>query len=91
MHKLIGQSVKCTLDDGRTATGTFVCLDRLRNIILSDVLEERPVPASVYGGDSNTILVAERQLAQAMIPGAHLVKVEITKDVHEQYVVEQTK
>ena len=26
---ILGQSIKCTLDDGRTATGTFVCMDRL--------------------------------------------------------------
>ena len=29
MTQLLGQSIKCTLDDGRIATGTFVCLDRL--------------------------------------------------------------
>jgi hypothetical protein len=29
MTQLLGQSIKCTLDDGRIATGTFVCMDRL--------------------------------------------------------------
>lgn len=29
MRSILGKSIKCTLDDGRTATGTFVCMDRL--------------------------------------------------------------
>ena len=29
MRAILGKSIKCTLDDGRTATGTFVCMDRL--------------------------------------------------------------
>ena len=29
MRNLLGQSLKCTLDDGRTATGTLICIDRL--------------------------------------------------------------
>ena len=28
-HSILGQQIKCTLDDGRIVTGTFVCLDRL--------------------------------------------------------------
>ena len=29
MFKLLGARLKCTLNDGRTATGTFTCMDRL--------------------------------------------------------------
>ena len=29
MRGVLGKSIKCTLDDGRIATGTFVCMDRL--------------------------------------------------------------
>jgi len=29
MYKLLGSRIKCTLADGRTATGTFICMDRL--------------------------------------------------------------
>lgn len=29
MKELLGSRMKCTLDDGRTVSGTFVCLDRL--------------------------------------------------------------
>jgi len=29
MQNLLGSILRCTLDDGRIATGTFVCVDRL--------------------------------------------------------------
>ena len=29
MESLLGKTLKCTLDDGRTATGKLVCIDRL--------------------------------------------------------------
>jgi len=29
MYQLLGARLKCTLTDGRIATGTFICLDRL--------------------------------------------------------------
>ena len=29
MYKLLGSNLRCTLSDGRTATGTFICMDRL--------------------------------------------------------------
>lgn len=49
MRKLLGSTVICTLDDGRELEGTFQCLDRLRNFILSDVTETRRVPLADYG------------------------------------------
>lgn len=47
--KLLGNTVICTLDDGRSLEGTLVCLDRLKNIILSSVTETRKVPLEEYG------------------------------------------
>lgn len=49
MSKLLGNTVICTLDDDRSLEGTFVCLDRLKNIILSSVTETRSVPLKEYG------------------------------------------
>jgi len=49
MSKLLGNTVICTLDDGRSLEGTLVCLDRLKNIILSSVTETRRVPLKEYG------------------------------------------
>ena len=49
VSKLLGNTVICTLDDGRSLEGTLVCLDRLKNIILSSVTETRKVPLEEYG------------------------------------------
>jgi hypothetical protein len=34
MRNLLGETVTCTLDDGRTATGSLVCVDRLYVYVL---------------------------------------------------------
>lgn len=49
VSKLLGNTVICTLDDGRSLEGTLVCLDRLKNIILSSVTETRTLPLEEYG------------------------------------------
>lgn len=97
MYKLLGARLRCTLHDGRTATGTFICMDRLKNIILVDVWEERTIRPSDYGASitttatttpgsnvSNDCVPVRRELAQAMIPGKHLVKVEIDEELYEK-------
>jgi len=48
IQKILGQSILCTLDDGRTVRGTFMCLDRLKNIILTNVVEERFIDIADY-------------------------------------------
>lgn len=45
---LLGKRMKSTLSDGRTLTGTFICIDRLKNLILTDVTEERMIDPSDY-------------------------------------------
>mmetsp|Transcript_1902 Transcript_1902/g.5020 ORF Transcript_1902/g.5020 Transcript_1902/m.5020 type:complete len:146 (-) Transcript_1902:652-1089(-) len=114
MGKLLGCTVKCTLVDGRIATGRFVCLDRLRNIILCDVLEVRKVPVAAYGSyvdsarqqhghdskgkskeersneheaSSKHYVYAARKLSQAMVPGKHLVKVEVSQKIWDSKVL----
>jgi len=82
---LNGHELKCTMDDGRTATGVLVCIDRLQNIILSNVVEERTVDSSMYetAKTPGQVITIKRRLSQAMIPGPHLVKVEVTKAVYD--------
>jgi small nuclear ribonucleoprotein (snRNP)-like protein len=110
VHQLLGRKIVCTLDDGRTVKGTFLCLDRLSNIILTNnVVEERTIDLADYrqyhsnnnndnnNNDNNNnnnndnnhshhhpTLPMKRLLAQAMIPGSRLVKVEIQQSLHEQ-------
>lgn len=81
---LLGSRILCTLDDGRKLEGNFECLDRLSNIILRDAVEKRCVKdPSLYGKeyckdpDNAEGLEIERVLSQVLIPGNHLVKVEL--------------
>lgn len=45
---LLGKRIKTTLSDGRTLTGKFICIDRLKNLILTNVIEERFIDPSDY-------------------------------------------
>mmetsp|Transcript_14105 Transcript_14105/g.21538 ORF Transcript_14105/g.21538 Transcript_14105/m.21538 type:complete len:106 (-) Transcript_14105:279-596(-) len=90
MRRLLGKTLKCTLDDGRTATGKLICVDRLKNLILGHVVEERMVDSSFYCDEEYTaangskMIVTKRELTQAMIPGIHLVKVEVERSTYEE-------
>mmetsp|Transcript_15396 Transcript_15396/g.29004 ORF Transcript_15396/g.29004 Transcript_15396/m.29004 type:complete len:110 (-) Transcript_15396:524-853(-) len=99
VSQILGRTIKCTLDDGRTVQGKFECLDRLSNIILRDALEIRFVKdPSIYGirpkmfkhqchadgqaleeKNEDDYLILERNLSQVLVPGRHLVKVELQK------------
>ena len=58
-----------------------------KNIILSQVVEERKVDSLVYNPDvESRTLSAKRTLGQAMIPGPRLVKVEVSKKIYESCV-----
>jgi len=45
---LLGQQIKTTLSDGRNLTGTLICIDRLKNMILTNVKEERLIDPLDY-------------------------------------------
>jgi small nuclear ribonucleoprotein (snRNP)-like protein len=74
--------------DGRVAQGKFICLDRLGNIVLEDVIERREMKyhnetdeqKRVYRWDT------ERCLSQAVIPGDRLARVQIDKDEYQRRV-----
>ena len=80
IHILLGSKLRVTMTDGRVVNGNFVSLDRLGNIILDNVVECRSV---AYNGNDTeqTLWDTKRTLAQAVIPGDRLAKVEIAKDV----------
>jgi small nuclear ribonucleoprotein (snRNP)-like protein len=89
--QLLGKKIVCTLDDGRTVRGTFICIDRLSNIILTkNVVEERMIDTADYAPYAaeaklqNRQLPVKRYLGQAMIQGSRLVKVELEQSVHEE-------
>lgn len=41
IHRLLGARIRVTMTDGRIASGKFINLDRLGNIMLEDVVEKR--------------------------------------------------
>lgn len=63
-----------------------------KNIILTNVIEERWVDSSVYNAAATTastvhhIVVVKRELSQAMIPGKHLVRVQVKKCLYKERV-----
>jgi small nuclear ribonucleoprotein (snRNP)-like protein len=42
--------LRITMTDGRIVKGHFICLDRKKNLILANVLEERFISLAVYTG-----------------------------------------
>mmetsp|Transcript_18865 Transcript_18865/g.24273 ORF Transcript_18865/g.24273 Transcript_18865/m.24273 type:complete len:102 (+) Transcript_18865:79-384(+) len=91
VQSLLGCKVRCTLNDGRVATGRLVCLDRMRNMILTDCVEERWIDSIDYNNnDGNTVNHRKkviRRLQQAMVPGQFLQQVQIESKLHEKAVV----
>ena len=79
VQSLLGERVKCTLDDGRTVTGTFLCVDRLTNLILTNATEERMVSSADYSDTKQEKIIATRKLSQVMIPGDRLEALEVDK------------
>jgi len=77
VRSLLGEKIKCTLDDGRSVSGTFVCIDRLTNLILTDAMEERMICSSDYSDTNDEKILTRRSLSQVMIPGERLQKVEV--------------
>ncbi|KAJ1618197.1 hypothetical protein T492DRAFT_1094633 [Pavlovales sp. CCMP2436] len=49
------------LSDGRLLTGTFLCLDRQRNILMRDTMETRPESEQ-----------PERRVGLVLVPFAHV-------------------
>ena len=86
VENLLGERIKCTLDDGRHVAGTFLCLDRLTNIILSNAVEERVISSADYSDTTHEHMIVTRNLSQAMIPGERLRKVEVDASTFQSRV-----
>jgi hypothetical protein len=65
-------------------------LGNSKNMILMDVIEQRVINRADYSADATPKeFLVERELAQAMLPGKHLVKVEIEKEEFEARMKER--
>lgn len=70
LQSLLNKWMKINLTDGRTLTGNFLCVDRDANIIIGSATE--------YSSDSMS--GEPRILGLAMVPGRHVVSINVKKD-----------
>jgi hypothetical protein len=84
--------MRVTLSDGRVVVGRFYCLDRERNVVLTDAYAQPPpLPAAAQAAAlaaapaltaaeaaaAEEASLASRFLGVVMVPGRHLVKAEL--------------
>ncbi|RDD42425.1 N-alpha-acetyltransferase 38, NatC auxiliary subunit [Trichoplax sp. H2] len=74
LDKLLNKLLQVHLSDGRVVVGNFMCTDRELNIILGQCQEysSAPDPESTE---------QPRTLGLAMIPGKHVIKIQVGIDV----------
>ena len=83
LQKWLNKNMKIKMTDGRMLVGVFVCTDKDKNVILGSCQEYVNVPddhveenkISTETADSNGS--EPRLLGLAMIPGRHIVKIEV--------------
>lgn len=79
----LNHKARIAITDGRVFIGTFVCTDKQKNIILAHTTEYRGGTALLTMGPLVTshalflFLDEHRIVGLVMIPGKHLVKMEI--------------
>jgi small nuclear ribonucleoprotein (snRNP)-like protein len=83
VEKLLGEKIKCTLEDGRIVCGSLIVLDRKKNLILVNAVEERVVACSDYSDTNNGEVIVTRELSQVMIPGERLTRIEIAQPLFD--------
>ncbi|XP_063965134.1 N-alpha-acetyltransferase 38, NatC auxiliary subunit-like [Lytechinus pictus] len=70
MESWLNQPMRIQMTDGRTLVGTFICTDKDRNVILGSCEEYVNPPDSPDKEEP-------RVLGLAMVPGQHIVSIEI--------------
>ncbi|ETV73756.1 hypothetical protein H257_11450 [Aphanomyces astaci] len=71
--QLLDQVLRVEITDGRILVGLFHCLDKDKNLILTETTEYRYANNHVKQDDSPTPSV--RSLGMTLIPGRHVLKV----------------
>ncbi|XP_078393556.1 N-alpha-acetyltransferase 38, NatC auxiliary subunit [Cetorhinus maximus] len=73
LQSLLNKSMRIRMTDGRTLIGLFLCTDRDCNVILGSAQEYLKPTDSLAQGEP-------RVLGLAMIPGHHIVSIEVEMD-----------
>ncbi|XP_070560844.1 N-alpha-acetyltransferase 38-B, NatC auxiliary subunit-like isoform X2 [Ptychodera flava] len=80
LHGWLNKRMKICMTDGRTLIGTFLCTDKDRNVILGSCEEYVNPPDSEEKEDP-------RVLGLAMVPGPHIVSINVDLYTPSQAVV----
>ncbi|XP_024143998.1 N-alpha-acetyltransferase 38, NatC auxiliary subunit [Oryzias melastigma] len=73
LEGLLNKNMRIRMTDGRTLVGLFLCTDRDCNVILGSAQEFLKSPDTFSQGEP-------RVLGLAMIPGHHVVSIEVEAD-----------
>ena len=73
ISKWLGRNIRIVITDGRTLIGTFLCTDKARNVILGSAQEYRTL-------EETNKQVEPRMLGLAMVPGKHIVSLQVDLD-----------
>ncbi|XP_074898408.1 N-alpha-acetyltransferase 38, NatC auxiliary subunit isoform X2 [Buteo buteo] len=73
LEALLNRSLRIRMSDGRTLVGAFLCTDRDANVILGSAQEFLKASDSFPGSEP-------RVLGLAMVPGHHIVSIEVERD-----------
>ncbi len=81
VHRLLGSRIRVTMTDGRIASGKFINLDRLGNIMLEDVVETRLLEYhDVPAADTKDTSLNKKEANSDEINNAAQQHVQFTKD-----------
>ncbi|NWX40502.1 LSMD1 acetyltransferase, partial [Steatornis caripensis] len=73
LEALLNRSLRIRMSDGRTLVGAFLCTDRQANVILGSAQEFLKAADAFPGSEP-------RVLGLAMVPGHHIVSIEVERD-----------
>ena len=71
LERLLSQTVRVEISDGRVIYGRLMCTDRDLNLVLGHAEEHGPTPGET--DVASPTLVCRRQIGVVMVPGKHVV------------------
>ncbi|GBN79865.1 N-alpha-acetyltransferase 38, NatC auxiliary subunit [Araneus ventricosus] len=74
LESWLNKNMKIEMTDGRVLIGIFLCTDRDRNVILGSCAE-------YLQNESEESMEEPRVLGLAMVPGHHIVSIEVDSDL----------
>ena len=79
---LLDLPLRIRLSDGRVITGRFTCLDKQRNLLLTDTHELLPKGADESGAGVAPSRQSERHLGTVLVPRRHIVSCQARADAY---------